>query len=385
MATFLHIADLHLDREFSAPEEVLNHLQNANFLVLERIVDEAIAREVDVVIFVGDTFHHARSSVHTQAVFFKELSRLHENEIPVVLTFGNHDYYEENKFWYAFDENTHVIKSEEVETIRIETRKGERIALSGFSYTSPFIEESKVGEFPVRDFDASLHIGIYHGEKGNSGGYAPFSITEMKQKNYDYWALGHIHQSEVLSLDPLIVYSGTPQGHNKKESGNTSIVFGEQREGRVFIEEIEVCVLRYQSLSVDLAEVESILEARGKIENELKKENTVFSLTLKNTSHLGEEWKRSVETGEITQYLKANYWLNQLTIKDVTHKQIPLKIKEDEFLAMLSESDIHYAMKDILPQLPNELLKEVNEEFEAEISEELRDEMTDLFLFDKEL
>ncbi len=33
----------------------------------------------------------------------------------------------------------------------------------------------------------------------------------------DYWALGHIHKSQVLSEEPLVVYSGNPQGLHRKE------------------------------------------------------------------------------------------------------------------------------------------------------------------------
>ena len=32
----------------------------------------------------------------------------------------------------------------------------------------------------------------------------------------DYWALGHIHKSQILSEEPLVAYAGNPQGLLRK-------------------------------------------------------------------------------------------------------------------------------------------------------------------------
>ena len=42
--------------------------------------------------------------------------------------------------------------------------------------------------------------------------YVPFTTAEIKDLNYDYFALGHIHLRQALSEEPLIVYSGNLQG-----------------------------------------------------------------------------------------------------------------------------------------------------------------------------
>lgn len=68
-------------------------------------------------------------------------------------------------------------------------------------------------EFPLRNLEVDYHIGIYHGDVQDAN-FAPFSVSELKSKNYDYWALGHIHQPTQLSAE--MIYPGTPQGHTKK-------------------------------------------------------------------------------------------------------------------------------------------------------------------------
>ena len=40
----------------------------------------------------------------------------------------------------------------------------------------------------------------------------PCSLTDLAEAAMDYWALGHIHKSQVLSEEPLVVYAGNPQG-----------------------------------------------------------------------------------------------------------------------------------------------------------------------------
>ena len=60
--------------------------------------------------------------------------------------------------------------------------------------------------------DAPFHIGMLHGSvEGDAehNRYAPFQIRELKEKQFDYWALGHIHKREILSEEPCIIYPGT--------------------------------------------------------------------------------------------------------------------------------------------------------------------------------
>ena len=60
--------------------------------------------------------------------------------------------------------------------------------------------------------DAPFHIGMLHGSvEGDAehNRYAPFQIRELKEKLFDYWALGHIHKREILSEEPYMIYPGT--------------------------------------------------------------------------------------------------------------------------------------------------------------------------------
>ncbi len=60
------------------------------------IVTVAIREAVDLVIFAGDTFHQSQTSISMQAQLMAALEQLKQAEIPVILTFGNHDYYKKD-------------------------------------------------------------------------------------------------------------------------------------------------------------------------------------------------------------------------------------------------------------------------------------------------
>jgi DNA repair exonuclease SbcCD nuclease subunit len=63
-----------------------------------------------------------------------------------------------------------------------------------------------------------LHCNV--GSDTGHDPYAPSALEDLISKNYDYWALGHIHKKTILNeANPLIIYSGNPQGLNPKETG----------------------------------------------------------------------------------------------------------------------------------------------------------------------
>ena len=93
---FIHTADLHLDSPFlglnKLPDKLFGRLQESTFSALERIVDTAIEKSVDFVLFVGDLFDGEDRSIKAQARLRKQLKRLEEEDISAFITYGNHDH-----------------------------------------------------------------------------------------------------------------------------------------------------------------------------------------------------------------------------------------------------------------------------------------------------
>ncbi|MFR0079113.1 MAG: metallophosphoesterase family protein [Veillonella parvula] len=71
-----------------------------------------------------------------------------------------------------------------------------------------------------------LSYAVYMVYAGSSVGsenhnvIGPCNLTDLTEAAMDYWALGHIHKSQVLSEEPLVVYAGNSQGLHRKEHGS---------------------------------------------------------------------------------------------------------------------------------------------------------------------
>lgn len=304
MLRFIHCADLHLDRSFEGlylMNESVDELLEINEKVLESIVSVAIKEAVDFVLLVGDTFHQNRPSLKTQHQFFTQMSRLEVAHIPVYLSFGNHDYYEEARYWFDFPKNVHLFTEETVQTITGETKQGVSYCISGFSYQKPWLDESKVAQFPKRQ--GTYHIGMYHGDQQGEH-YAPFVVQEMKQKGYDYWALGHIHVATALSTQPPIIYPGTPQGHTQKEKETPGILLVTLTQGEATWEAIPVHQLSWQEITLSLAGVSNQRMALEKIQNLFTvSKKALIRLVLSETADLPKNWLNAKEKKELIAYL----------------------------------------------------------------------------------
>lgn len=304
MLRFIHCADLHLDRSFEGlylMNESVDELLEINEKVLESIVSVAIQEAVDFVLLVGDTFHQNRPSLKTQHQFFTQMSRLEVAHIPVYLSLGNHDYYEEARYWFDFPKNVHLFTEETVQTITGETNQGVSYCISGFSYQKPWLDESKVAQFPRRQ--GTYHIGMYHGDQQGEH-YAPFVVQEMKQKGYDYWALGHIHVATTLSTQPPIIYPGTPQGHTQKEKETPGILLVTLTQGKATWEAIPVHQLSWQEITLSLAGVSNQRMALEKIQSLFTiSKKALIRLVLSETADLPKNWLNAKEKKELIAYL----------------------------------------------------------------------------------
>ncbi len=220
---FIHAADLHLGRLFSGfsqmPTQMYKHLCRSGYRAFTRLVDTAIKEQVDFVILAGDIYDVELHNLKAQAFFQKEMVRLSHHEIPVFIVHGNHDFMGGSSFQLAFPSNVSVF-AETVENKYLETSTGVSIELVGFSYDKQNIKEKMINQYQ-KQYLADFHIAILHGNLGNSGQhqYAPFTISDLQEKQFDYYALGHIHKRETISSQPLAIYPGSLVGSTNKEVG----------------------------------------------------------------------------------------------------------------------------------------------------------------------
>lgn len=374
MLTFIHCADLHLDQPFrglgKVPRELGQKLQQVNHGLLPRIVSTAIEEKVDVVIIAGDTFHQAVPTIQTQQQVITEFERLNQANIQVVLSFGNHDFYQAATYWFDFPSNVYCFTTEAVTTQRITLANQETVAFSGFSYEGPVMTAAKVLEFPHRDPEVTYHIGVYHGQVGQLGDhpYAPFQGNQMQALGYDYWALGHIHQGGQVGSDPRIVYPGTPVGHRRNETQTKGVVLGTISQQQLTHEWLPQSPLSWHVESVNCDQVTTSGAIVDRIEEQISQvwqqsEGLKFvSLALVNIPEtFAATVAEQLQTGELLAYLQTRLyqlsqgqcWVHHMTTSHplVDTIQWPLGTRQETLLDLVRPYQEKEALRPLLAPL----------------------------------
>lgn len=202
------------------PPKRLNELRESTFTAFNRLIDHALQTRPDFILIVGDLYDGEDRSLRAQQKFIEGMGRLNDADIPVFITYGNHDHLAGNWTRFEMPPNVHEFK-EEVEEVSI-TKKGQEVVLHGFSYPKRHVREGMVTHYPVATDSNTFHIGLLHGSVAGDEShavYAPFTLTDLQSKRYDYWALGHIHTRQQISVDPPVVYPGNIQGRHRNETG----------------------------------------------------------------------------------------------------------------------------------------------------------------------
>ncbi|RYG72866.1 DNA repair exonuclease [Lentibacillus lipolyticus] len=224
--SFIHAADLHLDSPFKGlshiPEAVFHKVKNSTFEALDRLVQSAIDKQVDFVLLAGDLFDNEKQSLKAQVRLRHAFEKLQHHHINVYMLHGNHDFLSGNYHPITYPDNVFIFSSEAVTHFTYARNDETLAAIYGFSYESRSVTAEKAKEYEPVSETIPYHIAMLHGSVYSNTDhdvYAPFHLTDLTRKDFDYWALGHIHQREILKEEPPVIYPGNIQGRSSKESG----------------------------------------------------------------------------------------------------------------------------------------------------------------------
>jgi len=219
---FVHAADIHLDsplRGLSGQEgDNARLIRRATREALENLVTQSIEEKADFVILSGDLYDGDWKDYQTGLFFVTQMGRLATENIPVFLAYGNHDAQSQMTKSLVLPPNVHLFGSRNAQTFPLRDLS---VALHGQSFRQRDVTDNLVPGFPD-PLRGMFNIGVLHTGLGGLGGhanYAPCSLDELLAKGYDYWALGHVHQRQVLSRNPHIVFPGNLQGRHIRETG----------------------------------------------------------------------------------------------------------------------------------------------------------------------
>src|ERR1035437_8657283 len=233
---FLHAADLHLGSPFlglsSTDEDLARRVASASREAFEELVDQAISRQVNFVVIAGDIYDGDWKDTTIGHFFNRQMARLARAGIPVYNVRGNHDAESVITSAVTLPDSVKVFSSKRPETFQIPEL---RVALHGQSFPNRAVPENLALTYPA-PVPGWFNIGVLHTScdgRPNHDNYAPCSVQDLLQRGYQYWALGHCHEYEVVNLAPPIIFPGNLQGRSIRETGLKGAVVVEVEDGEV--------------------------------------------------------------------------------------------------------------------------------------------------------
>lgn len=222
MITFIHTADIHLDSPLKRLETYegapVDEIRHATRRAFENLVDLAVAESVNFVLIAGDLFDGGWKDYNTGLYFIGQIHRLKKAGIRVFIVSGNHDAEGRMTRSLPYPDTVHLFSHRRPETVRMDALK---VAVHGQSFATPAVMENIAAGYP-KPVAGYFNIGLLHtslnGREGHET-YAPCALHDLQNKGYDYWALGHVHQFEIVCPEPAVVFPGCIQGRHAREIG----------------------------------------------------------------------------------------------------------------------------------------------------------------------
>lgn len=276
MFKFLHTADIHLDSPLKGLESYgdapVAEIRGASRRAFDNLVACAIDEEVDFILIAGDLYDGEWKDYNTGLFFVNRMGRLRRAGIRVFIVAGNHDAASHTTRTLPLPDNVTLFSAKKAETKLLEELK---VAIHGRSYPARAVSDNLVLQYPAKHA-GYFNIGLLHtaltGRVGHEP-YAPCALDDLRARAYDYWALGHVHQPEVVARDPWIIFPGIIQGRHIREVGAKGAALVTVEEGRVTaVEQREFDVLRWALGRVDVSACTTVDAVFGKVRQAIEAE-----------------------------------------------------------------------------------------------------------------
>jgi DNA repair exonuclease SbcCD nuclease subunit len=272
---FLHCADIHLDSPLQGiakhPDGPVGEIRIATRAAFENVVRAAISEAVDFVLIAGDLYDTSLQSFESALFFNRQMSKLREADIRVFLTYGNHDAAVKLVKNLGVPDNVRVLSPSHPETIKDEALG---VAVHGQSFAKQAVTEDLAANYPPA-VPGLFNIGILHTNLGGNTAhenYAPSTLLTLVNKGYQYWALGHVHNRELMHESPWIVYPGNTQARQIREAGDkTCELVTVADTGQLTLQPITTSAVPWYLAEIDCTHSASLDEIFEKVAEQLKR------------------------------------------------------------------------------------------------------------------
>ncbi len=383
---FLHAADVHLDSPLLGLERYegapVEEIRSATRRAFDNLVELAIEEEVGCVLLAGDLYDGDWKDYNTGLFFIDRMRRLESAGIQVCIVAGNHDAASQITKQLRLPGNVKLFSTARPET---QVFEGLDLAVHGQGFAKREVTADLSSGYPEAD-PHRFNIGLLHtcldGKPGHEP-YAPCTVGGLRSKGYQYWALGHVHNREIVSEDPWIVFPGNIQGRHAREIGpkGCTLVSVDGAEV-VAVEHRDLDVLRWTRCEVDVTDSATLDEIYDRVREALQQQldeadgrpvaarlvlqgsSPVHSTLHADSAHWTQEY-RALASG----VGGAGMWLEKVAIE--THQAVELDelLERDDALGGLLRAvhaleigaagvgELAREIADLRQKLPPELLR----------------------------
>lgn len=314
---FVHLADLHLDAKFDSLSSIDGLPQKRRLeqrKALKDVVEYIKENDIKLFLISGDLYEQnyiRKSSIEYVNKLFEEIP-----DTQIFIAPGNHDPYIKNSFYstYTWSKNVHIF-NENIEKIDFEDAH-----IYGFGFTDFYCKQSEIEEIQVEEPD-DINILITHGSlDGGSDDlreYNPLRQSKLKQLDFDYIALGHIHKPYYNEeKNQKIFYPGSTISLGFDELGEHGILVGDIEKDELKVKFMTIDPRQYKEKEIDITEMTSNEEVLEKLQNLVLNNENLYKIILVGKRYF---------TLNIDEIKKLNSRENIVKIKDKTKVGIDIE------------------------------------------------------------
>lgn len=280
----LHCADLHLDSPFKELSKSISLKSREELLeTFKKVIDLVLSEEIQVLLIAGDFFDNLFLSKSTVNFIMKEFSRIKDTFI--FISPGNHDPYNNKSFYKILNwpNNVYIFKGA-MESIIID-KLG--LIVWGCGFNERYHRETLLKDIKVNN--KYINILVMHGEVctgTTSNEYNPIYLTDIKNSEVNYIALGHEHNfSGILKAGEIpYSYCGCLAGRGFDELGRKGVILGDIYENSIDLKFVPLSLREYIVKEVYLKNItnyEEIKDTLLSLLNEKERKHNIYKIILK--------------------------------------------------------------------------------------------------------
>lgn len=338
----IHCADLHLDSKMTAnlSKEQAKERKNEILRTFTRMVDYAKKNNVKAILIAGDLFDTRNVSAMARNTVRDVMAQ--SPDIDFLYLKGNHD------------NDNFLSKLEEVpENLYLFDNKWKTYAYGNITITGIELnEENSITAYNSLVLDHNtFNIVMMHGQLSgyrNKDKAEIISLDDLKNKNIDYLALGHVHSFHMDKMDHrgIYCYPGCLEGRGFDECEKKGFVVLDidMNTLKTNVNFVQIGYRTLYTLPVDVTGVNTTQEAAMRIDEAIKKSQYESSSLVKISLRGNVDVECELDSTFLEEQFSDYFYY--LKVKDDTKLLVNYKDYEGdislkgEFVRLVSESDL---------------------------------------------